>query len=335
LASTLLRRPISPELGLLCAMNFAKGDSPKWSHVFCCTPLGTHMFSIGPDQDKSLAWNSSGKPDHWEQSKNNITNSFDRSLTPPEYSCETIERSLQSRFWNSEEHVASVLLSFSKIDAKPFDALAALIVHCSAPLARLAQLSPAWMAHCHEDSLSAKDALFSLLWAPDRSLLTALEIVQGSARPSATLLHAGLTRLAGAPQAQRAALATRLLTWSKALSNPQSSTLMDPSLRGAKGTSNKILCSNAMELALRAAIHNKTLPAGPEGRSLCEILDLCIGQGGQLDQPGPGATMSIKAKLMLSKSQDAKPWLAWAEAIEIRSAMSSGPTPATGKAPRL
>lgn len=330
LTSSLSRKPASPEPAMACAAHFVEVSSPKWGHALACAPEGTHIFSIGPGIEQCLALRMSSKSDQWDQSKLRIADSFSRSFTAPEYSCESLDRSMQARFWGQPDQALHVLRSFSQIDGQPFDVLAALLAHCSAPVDRANALSLDWTQHCSQGSLSAPDALFALIWAPPRSLADLLHIVERAALPSPTLLHAGLTRLAGAPQSARDAVAVRMLAWSRELASHSSQTLAAPSLRVPKGLHLKTLSANALELALRAAIVNKASPASPEGESLRSILDLCVAQGALLDTRGAPNSMSTKDKLFLaaasSKSPEPRCWIAWAEAVEIGQAAKSDPT---------
>lgn len=331
---TKLRAPPSREACFGAAREVFNRKGPsRLGQAAACLPPDSHIFTTSAETARSVASQAIGALVHFAADRKEIVNQF-QSAFPGELPARTrAVHDVGCSLWTGSA-AAAAAAAFSRLGEGRSDAFAATLAASCAPAAAARKLPADWHQALRPGSLNEKDAVFLLLAAPEANFDMCARAAAHLAHPTVAVLHAGLARFAsmGAENGQEGLLA--LAGVARALAAARPSELRDPTARGSRAGSARLIGLNAFELCLRAGMERKSQARPDEAQALASIM-MEVAAAGYDPSAEPSSAASTRSKMQQSKNAEAKPWLAILEAVELQASLGA-PTPSSSaKGPRL
>lgn len=232
--------------------------------------------------------------------------------------------------------VEALRSSFAAMGAGPVDSFSAMAARAFAPALPYPQgPETSWPKTFSGAKLSASQALFLMLAAPDRNLGWTAWALLRLADPSPDLFLAAVGRLTVAKD-ERKILGKVCLSMAKALAASPGG-LLAPSRRGVAITGKKRtskLDANVFELLARACVVNRLSLFPDELSPISEILLMLTRAGFDPQEPALGAAESSMDKILSRKDPDSVGFKALMEKIILEASIGAS-SPSCGKQPRL
>lgn len=232
--------------------------------------------------------------------------------------------------------VEALRSSFSSMGTCPVDLFSATAARVFAPALPVPQGSEtSWPKAATGQKLSASQALFLMLAAPDRNLGWTAWALLRLAEPSPDLFLAAIGRLTVA-KVERKILGNVCLSMAKQLAAMPGG-LLAPSRRAASITGKKRtskLDANVFELLARACLVNRLSLLPDEMAPVSEIFLMLARAGFDPQTPAPGSTESSMDKILSRKDTDSAAFKVLMEKIILEASVGA-PSPSSAKPPRL